>query len=117
MIEIPIIRPGEQPSKLYWIVLKRAIKSDGCSDVPDIYGHCCVGHDLCYRFGIDIYGNKVKKTDADAFLRRCMQRSSRFGRFSPVSWLYWAGVRWFGWKAYGMDVDERPEFYTYYWGK
>lgn len=115
MLQIPIIPPNNPPTTEYLLALKDAIKSDGCSGVPDIYGDCCIIHDLCYRFGIDVYGNKVKKITSDEILRKCMQGKARLGRFSPVSWMYWLGVKWFGWRAYGLDVDDRPGFTTYYW--
>lgn len=110
MLIIPILIKGCSPSKAYIVALKRAIASDGCSKSPDIYGRCCVLHDLAYRFGIDCYGQPMKKKAADQMLRTCMQQQSKLGRWSLISRLYWSGVHFFGFKAYATNIDERPPF-------
>jgi len=46
IINIPILKEGEKPSMLYTVALRKAISSDGCSRVPDVYGHCCVVHEV-----------------------------------------------------------------------
>lgn len=117
MIDIPILRDGERPTKLYLVALKKAIKGDGCSGVPDFYGDCCTTHDLMYRYGITMWGKPCKKRDADNYLRSCMQEASWLHRYSLIAKLYWRGVRLFGAWAYAGDVDERPEFEAYYWSQ
>lgn len=113
MIKIPILSAGQTPTPAYCKALKVAINSDGCSDVPDLYVDCCILHDLAYGFGINHYGLKMKKSDADALLRRCMQCKSPLGRFSVISWTYWFGVHFLGYKAYADDVDKRTDYETY----
>lgn len=114
-VKIPILRPNELPTKLYFVALKKAIKSDGCSKSPDIYGDCCIGHDLHYRFGIDLYGNPVKKKDSDNYLKGCMEKASVLKRWSLIAKVYWLGVKELGGWAYADDVDERSSFETYFW--
>jgi hypothetical protein len=112
-LRVPILPAGTLASTAYIKALRQAIQSDGCSKVPDIYGSCCVLHDLCYKLGIDEYGKPMKKADADRLLRKCQQEKSRLGRFSPVSWFFFLGVRYLGFKAYVDDIDSRPSFTTY----
>jgi hypothetical protein len=115
-VRIPLLKEGEKPSSLYWLALKKAIKSDGCTKVPDAgTGPCCIGHDLRYKFGIDEYGKPCKKSCADAFLRKCIEKQSFLHRFSVLAKIYWLGVKEFGAWAYAGDVDSRPEFEIYYW--
>ena len=114
MLIIPILNKGCYPSNAYIGALKRAIASDSCSKSPDIYGRCCVLHDLAYRFGIDCHGQPMKKKDADHMLRMCMQQQSKLGRWSLLSRLYWSGVHFFGFKAYAENIDERPPFEVVY---
>lgn len=98
---IPILRPGEKLTETYLRKLDRAIQSDGCTDVLD-FGErvCCVAHDLAYRYHIDPWGQPISRRGADANLRRCIQAHSRLGRWNPLSWTRWLGVRGFGWAFY-----------------
>lgn len=114
-IKIPILRAGESPSAIYIIALKKAINSDGCSKSPDIHGQCCVTHDLMYRFRIDMWGQPCHKKDADNFLRKCMENASFLKKCSLVAKIYWLGVKAAGAWAYAEDVDNTPEYTTYFW--
>lgn len=103
IVGIPLLKAGESVSKAYIAELDKAISSDGCTDVPDFYCHCCIIHDLGYRYEIDPWGQPVTKAEVDRSLRLCMQKSSPLGKFSPISWIYWLGVRLFGRKAWYKD--------------
>ena len=70
--------------------------SDGCTGVKDFHKDCCLLHDIFYRTGVDLAGNPVSRAEADATLRDCIRSRSRFGRFSPMAAVRWAGVRMFG---------------------
>lgn len=92
----------------YWQKLKsidierisKAIKSDGCSNVPEFYHPGCVMHDFWYRTHQDFSGETITKAEADKRFRLYIQSKSKFGRFSPMSWWRWLGVKWFGQKAW-----------------
>ena len=90
-------------SSLYWVMIRRkarALKSDGCTGVPDFYLDCCLEHDIHYRTGKTLGGKPLTRAQADARLRRCIQSRSVFGWFSPMSWWRWAAVRLFGSRAF-----------------
>lgn len=93
---IPLLDEGELLTDLYVKLLAKAIRSDGCTCVSELYHECCVVHDLGYEFGIDPWGKKVSKRDIDAAFRRGMQERSKLGVFSPVAAARWLGVAIFG---------------------
>lgn len=98
---IPLLDADEQITLKYGKELERAIESDGCTAVTELYHICCVVHDLGYREGIDPWGRTVSRADVDRSFRLCMQKHSKLGRFSPMSWWRWVGVRvggYFLWK-------------------
>ena len=72
------------------------LNSDGCSGVADIYLDCCYEHDIAYRTGKAFEGDRTTRAQDDARFRECIQEHSSFGRFSPVSWWRWLGVRILG---------------------
>lgn len=76
------------------------IATDGCSGVPDFYLNCCIIHDWFYRTHCDFHGNPVTKNYADGVLKQCIQSGSLFGRFSPMAWWRWWGVKQFGKKSW-----------------
>lgn len=115
MIKIPLLRKHEQPTSLYLIALKKAIKSDGCTDSPDFYVGCGIIHDLGYRYGIDPWGNKVNKRQIDNNFRICMEGQSWLKTWSFIAKVYWAAVKEFGYKAYAEGFDHRKAFETYFW--
>ena len=79
--------------------------SDGCSGVGDLYADCCFEHDHAYRTGRDVYLAPTTRAAADAALRRCIQAHSLLGRFDPLSWWRWAGVRLFGAKSWKGSLE------------
>lgn len=93
---IPILPTGVSITPAYVAALNTAIQSDGCTGVPDFHKVCCILHDLSYRYGIDYLGQPVDRRTADANFRKCIQADSRFGRFDPMSYYRWLGVRIFG---------------------
>lgn len=83
----------------YWKrVRERAadLGSDGCTGVSELYRDCCFEHDIAYRTGHTVLGRATTREEADRRFRQCIQSRSALGRFSPVSWVRWAGVRLFG---------------------
>ena len=92
------------PNEDYWRRVRtraKARQTDGCTGVPDVYVECCWEHDI-HCDGYDINGEPINWAEAAYRFRKCLQSRSPFGVFSPVSWVYWAGVRWHGWRA-GKD--------------
>ena len=100
----------------YWSWIRwlaERLKSDGCTVVSEMYHECCLEHDIAYRTGHDprelYYKGRVvpiSRRETDARFRKCMQSRSKLGRFSPVSWFRWLGVRAFGGftnNAFGED--------------
>ncbi len=77
--------------------MAKAIGSDGCTGVSDIYLDCCYHHDIMWRTGHDINGKRRSTADANRIFRDCIQERSIAGKFSPVSWVRWVGVTVFGW--------------------
>lgn len=90
---IPILGPGEPLTKDYIAALDTALKSDGCTGVKDIYRACCIVHDLGCEHHIDPWGNSITRRETDANFRRCMQSKSPLGKYSPVAFFRWLGVR------------------------
>lgn len=91
--------------KLYWSGVKEKAEdlcSDGCSGVPDWMIWTCWEHDYHYRTHESVEGWPIKKCEADYIFRRRIQQSSGFGRFSPVSWWRWLGVRFLATKAWNQ---------------
>jgi hypothetical protein len=108
---------------LYWEWVRseaELLGSDGCSAVTGIKIDCCFEHDLAYRTGRDprnaflafragyLYpwakAKRITRRDTDARFRQCLQNRSALGRYSPVAWYRWAGVRLFG----GRRWSPRP---------
>lgn len=95
-VNIPFLEENEPLTPEYVNALEKAIKSDGCTGVAEFHHKCCVVHDLGYRYHVDHTGKPATRSEVDAAFRRCMQQDSKFGRFDPISWVRWAGVRVFG---------------------
>ena len=80
--------------------LWRAVRGDGCTNVPDIhdaYTTCCIAHDRDYATHTSEMGVPLTRAKADARLRSCMATASKTfaGRWF-VTPLYYVGVRLFG---------------------
>lgn len=102
---VPVLADGQPLTPEHIKKLNDIIKSDGCTGVADFFRDCCVVHDLGYRYGIDAYGNAVTRSQIDRNFRECMMKRSRFGRFSPMAWWRWAGVRIFGRRAFNAPAS------------
>jgi hypothetical protein len=89
--------------RIYWSdVRSRAqeLKADGCSGVPDWMVWTCLEHDVHYRTHKTLNGTPITKTTSDYVFRVRIQQGSALGRFSPVSWWRWLGVKYLGKKAW-----------------
>lgn len=96
----------------YWDELRAwaKINSDGCTCVKDIYVDACYEHDYHYRHGftfptVDFPSHPINEAQANTRFRIVMQWESRFGRFSPISWIRYAGVSVFGRYFYHPDAN------------
>lgn len=78
----------------YDAIRKRAkeLESDGCTGVRDFRVDCCYHHDIMWRTGHTIDGCPVTPREANRIFRECIQERSWLGKFSPMSWIRWAGV-------------------------
>lgn len=115
---------------LYWGFVRqeaKAIGSDGCTLVSELYHDCCSQHDLGYRYGKDprsayalyladtpnywVHARDVDRSFIDTQFRECIQVKSKLGRFSPISWLRWTAVRaggWKPWRTYRRSPQNAP---------
>lgn len=109
--------PSTDRQTRYWRAVKvraTAIDSDGCSVVNRLYGRmkspsllCCLQHDLEYHDAKTVEGEPVTRRQADQRLRRCIQEWSKLGRWSPLAFARWLGVRaggWWPWRKYRARV-------------
>ena len=91
-------------NRKYWALVAeqaRELNSDGCSGVPDRYRWTCLEHDIHYRTRCFVRSIRaIDKETADYIFRVRIQQGSPFGCLSPISWVRWLGVRWFGNKAW-----------------
>jgi hypothetical protein len=79
------------------------LMSDGCTFAPDmVFYDCCVEHDIDYSTGT------VNRAEADRKLRVCIRAKG----YPILCWVYWLGVRLFGWVSYyfGDSVQSRKEY-------
>ena len=77
--------------------------TDGCTMAPDlVFSDCCVDHDIYYATTI------IDRHEADKRLRKCIAARG----FPALSWVYWLGVRLFGWYPYyfGFNYELRLEY-------
>jgi len=74
--------------EIVWDGLKKGIKYDGCTGVPDFnFGKdCCGEHDYYYQTGL------VSRAEADRRLRNCLRKKGYF----VLPWVYYLGVRLLG---------------------
>lgn len=86
------VPPASSP---YWVAVRkaaRALNSDGCTDVLDIYTESCYEHDIHWRTGHTIFGVPITTVQANRRFRKVIQSRDPLGRFSPLSWWRWVGV-------------------------
>jgi hypothetical protein len=92
----------------YWDRIRgkaAALGSDGCTMVTEMFVDCCYRHDIEYKTGRSIEGVPLSRREIDRRFRECIQSRSRLGRFSPVSWIRWSGVRVFG-GLFRKEIEE-----------
>lgn len=80
--------------------------SDGCTGVIDFYRNGCILHDFGYRTHLDFKGNKTAKEATDIMLRDYIRSKSWFGKYSPLAWWRWQGVKYLAeraWRTNGND--------------
>jgi hypothetical protein len=84
--------------QIVWDGIKRGVKYDGCTGVPDFdFGaDCCGEHDYHYQL------SDISRAEADRRLRECLRKKGYF----VLPWVYWFGVRVFGWKFYRTKQTE-----------
>jgi hypothetical protein len=82
----------QEQCRIVWDGLKKGVKYDGCTAVPDFdFGaDCCGEHDYHYQLG------DVTRAEADRKLRECLRKKGYF----LLPWAYWLGVRIFGARFY-----------------
>ena len=111
MVLVPLLGAGTPVTDAWAKKVAKVIASDGCSGVPDFHLCCCIVHDLAYKFAVDPWGAPLTRPEADAAFRACIQAHSTLGRFSPMSWWRWAGVRIGGqkaWDAHRAAQEAKP---------
>lgn len=85
-----------------------AIGSDGCTVVSEIYGWCCLQHDIAYYYAkdpVDAYqcyisgqaeywknAAPITRDQADAQFRDCMKAKSVLNGASPIAHIRWVGI-------------------------
>ena len=90
-------------SSSYWVEVRKRAKQLGgnhCTGVPDFYSDACDEHDIHYRTGYSLWNQRLTRKMADKRLRLVIQNRSPFGRFSPMAWWRWVGVRLLGRKSW-----------------
>lgn len=83
------------PASMYWRrVRQRAFElgSDGCTGVSELFKESCLEHDIHWRTGATIDGHTITTAQANTRFRLVIQSRSRFGVFSPISWIRYLGV-------------------------
>jgi hypothetical protein len=82
----------------YWTTLAvwAHKESDGCTGVKDWWVEACWEHDWHWRYAVTLYGDPITFDEANARFRQSIQMRSLLGRFNPLSWIRWEGVRRLG---------------------
>lgn len=83
------------PGGYYWDKIRvkaKQLGSDGCTMVSDIFLDACLEHDIHWRLGTTINGDKISRRQANARFRKVIQSRSKLGLCSPISWVRWLGV-------------------------
>jgi hypothetical protein len=72
------------------VVVLHTWLGEQCSFAPDFdIGECCAVHDMAYQSG----GSAFQRWLADREFRDCIRAEGR----PIIAWIYYWGVRWFGW--------------------
>lgn len=91
-----------------WKLVRHYTRSDGCTKVIDIFTRACWEHDFYNRTHHDFEGKVITFAEANCRFRRRIQRLSRLGVFSLVSWWRWAGVSILGRKYWDQRKGYHP---------
>ena len=75
-----------------WDLVHAYTKSDGCTGVIDFYIQACIEHDFYFRTHHDFSGKVISFYEANRRFRIRIQRLSRLGLISPLSWVRWLAV-------------------------
>jgi hypothetical protein len=93
-----------------WVRSEAAlIDTDGCSLVTGLKIECCFEHDLGFWYARDpraayraarhqlidpwLTAPSIDRAEVDRRFRSCLQNRSRLGRWSPMAWYRWLGVK------------------------
>lgn len=79
-----------------WDLIWAYTKSDGCTGVIDYLVKSCWEHDFYFRTHHDFCGKVISFWEANRRYRIRMQRCSKLGILSPISWWRWLGVSLLG---------------------
>jgi hypothetical protein len=80
---------------LYWVQVRHRanrLGTDGCTGVPDFYLDACYEHDIHWRTGHTLGGERISTRQANMRFRLVIQDRSPFGLLSPMSWWRWVAV-------------------------
>lgn len=112
---------------LDWITKEaKSIGSDGCTFIGKLDGQlhevCCYEHDLGYHYAKDprdaynLYvagrahywdeAKPIERVEVDHRFRICNESQSPLGKFSPIAWGRWLGVRAGGWRIWRAHRKE-----------
>lgn len=117
---------------LYWDWVRQEaalINADGCTGVTNMYGECCLQHDLEFYYGKhaaraytyyvggaqNYWGLALPITfeEANENFKRCQFRQSKAGFFNPFAWWRYAAVRQkkgrAAWDAHRARETDSPE--------
>lgn len=94
--------PNSDQEFLKWLTEWASTHSDGCTKITQLHQHCCWQHDYGYQTGFQARsvwsGNPIviSRKETDVEFRQCNESEDPLGRFSPLAWWRYAGVRLFG---------------------
>ena len=80
--------------------IKLYIDSDGCTGVPDFYKEECIKHDFYYRTHHNFEGKLITRDIADKLFLEGIRNKSKLGKFSPMAFWRYLGVRLCGKSAW-----------------
>jgi hypothetical protein len=102
------------------------IDADGCSGpAAGFRVICCLEHDLAYYYGRDpraayrgwrdgvsfalvwTVAPPIDREEVDRRFRTCLQNEASLGKYSPMAWWRWAGVRIGGSRAWNKHREQR----------
>lgn len=88
----------KEQCQIVWDGLKKGVKYDGCTAVPDFnFGSdCCGEHDYHYQL------TTVSKWEADKRLRQCIIKKG----YPFIAWCYWIGLTIGGYPFYRKKQNE-----------